>query len=171
MRPRDFVISEMSWLVSGGLGCRMPVETGCLCAFPPPNGELWSGRSKPSIPSQPAGPRWRSGSATWWWRTPERSSAWKSPAQRYVTLRAGFRTGSVGVSPALCVVPPPVAAKNADAQKPRCQQSQAEEGSPPLLCRQRNIKKTRTRAGSQRGHHVQALSDDFKINNKRSIRA
>jgi len=157
----------MSWLVSGGLRCRMPVETECLCAFPAPNGELWSGRSKPSIPSQPVGPRWRSGSATSWWRTPEKSSAWKSPAQRYVTLRAGFRTGSVGVSPALCVVPLPVAAKNADAQKPRCQRSQAEEGTPPLsLCRQRNIKKTTTGAGPHRGHHVQALSDDFNQQQK-----
>ena len=133
MRPPDFVISGMSWLVSGGLRCRMPVETESLCASPAPNGELWSGRLKPSIPSQPVGPRWRSGSATSWWPTPEKSSAWKSPAQRYVTPWAGFRTGSVGVSPALCVVPPPVGAKNADAQKPRCQRSQAEEGTPPLI--------------------------------------
>jgi hypothetical protein len=146
----EFVISEMSWLVSGGLRCRMPVEMESSCASPAPNGELWNGRSRPSILSLPVGPRWQSGSATLWWPTPERFSVSKSHAQRYVTPRVGFQTGNVGVSPALCVAPQLVAVENADAHKPHCQPlSRAEGVNPPSGTPQHNTK--RSKAGTKNG--------------------
>jgi hypothetical protein len=79
-------------------------------------------------------------------------------------------------------VPPPVAAKNTDAET-ALPTAPRRAGSSPLLCRQRRSQsRSKNRDHLQRanrglnrlpkggrdapGHHVQLLSDNFKISNK-----